>query len=94
MRYVNLVSIPANTTMTVLRIGTVSASNSNLFMDICLRKLADNNWRLFLFNEQQNIVFAANMNMFNHNRWWYISVGNDNASLTQSMRVTAWNTVD
>ena len=34
------------------------------------------------------------MNMFNHNRWWYVSVGNDNTSLDQSMRVTAWNTVD
>jgi hypothetical protein len=94
MRYVNLASIPNLTEMTVLRIGTVSAANSNLYMDIRLRKLADNNWRLFFFNEQQNIVFAANMNMFNHNRWWYISVGNDNGSLAQSMRVTAWNTVD
>lgn len=34
------------------------------------------------------------MNMFNHNRWWYVSVGNDNVSLNQSMRVSAWNTVD
>ena len=67
--------------MTVLRIGTVSAGNANLFMDVRLRKIADNNWRLFFFNEHQNIVFASNLNMFNHNRWWYVSVGNDNASL-------------
>ena len=52
MRYVNLASIPANTEMNVLRIGTVSAATTDLYMDVRLRKLADNNWRLFFFNEQ------------------------------------------
>jgi hypothetical protein len=94
MRFVNVTAIPNGEELTVLRIGTTSASNQPLFLDVRLTKVSGSQWRLSFYNEATFIDFAGGANMASHDRWWYISVGNNNADLSQSMRVAAWNTLD
>lgn len=84
IRYIDNPAIPVNRELTVLRIGTLSVLNPLLtpFMELRIKRVAANDYKLWFYNERENKVFAAGLNLFNHvNRWWYVSMGSDNVSL-------------
>lgn len=95
MRYTEDGAIPDGTELTVLRLATVSQATTNvLFVEIRLVRETATNWKLWMYNEQDDLVWGANLNLYNHNRWWYVSLGNNNDSLEQSLRLFAFDTVD
>jgi hypothetical protein len=96
-RYIDNPAIPLGREVTVLRLGTLSVLDPLVtpFMELRVKRVAANDYKLWFYNERENKVFASNLNMFNHvARWWYVSMGNDNPTLQQSLRVFVTDDID
>ena len=95
MKFEDDTAITDGDELTVLRLATVSPATTNtLFMEVRVHRITSTNWNLKFYNENEDQIWGGPLNMYNHRRWWYISLGNDNASLEQSMRAFVFDTID
>jgi hypothetical protein len=87
--------IPNAKELTVLKIASVSpATTQEVFMELRVLRTTATNWNLWFYNDHDDLVWGSSLNVYNYRRWWYVSIGNNNDSLEQSLRIKIDANVD